>query len=160
MSSASSTSSSSTAGLPRVTTSLAQPSSLSSNSPPCEFGFDQLSPRPSDYNNRGRHYVIQTANLTRAWKFAGSSKRAVAADKLNIITSLNSSQPFVRYRIHVVITLIILDRRFVIYWAQLLIEVYKTTPLAALSKHIYAASPQHILQFEVSNTDIGVCQLV
>src|SRR6516164_8699836 len=51
MSNASSTSSSSTAGLPPATISLAPPSSLSSNSPPCEFGFDQLSPRPSNLLN-------------------------------------------------------------------------------------------------------------
>src|SRR6516162_10507623 len=48
MSNASSTSSSSTAGLPPATISLAPPSSLSSNSQPSEFGSDQLSPRSSN----------------------------------------------------------------------------------------------------------------
>src|SRR5262249_55189700 len=47
MSNASSTSSSSTVGSLPATISLAPPSLLSSNSQPCEFGSDQLSPRPS-----------------------------------------------------------------------------------------------------------------
>src|SRR3954465_11886152 len=43
----SSISSSSSVALLHVTTSLGLPSSLSSSSPQCEFGSDQLSPRPS-----------------------------------------------------------------------------------------------------------------
>ena len=43
-----STNSSSSAALPLATTSSAPPSSLSSSSQPCEFGCDQLSPRPSN----------------------------------------------------------------------------------------------------------------
>ena len=57
ISNAFSTSSSRTVGSPPDTISLAPRSSPSSNSQPCEFGFDQLSPRPSAADLKFLHRV-------------------------------------------------------------------------------------------------------
>ena len=77
ISNAFSTSSSRTVGSPPDTISLAPRSSPSSNSQPCEFGFDQLSPRPSAL--RFSKFVPECAALYHELRKPGTSLRCVRA---------------------------------------------------------------------------------